>query len=274
MNHRILATLVLALLLAACSDATAPPTPTPVSTKPAASAPDRVAKPKQAKQPGARKPAESRNVAAGSKSPLYPVLDVVDGDTIRIERNGRRETLRLIGLDTPETKDPRRPVQCFGREASDRAHRLLDGKRVRIAEDPSQDTRDKYGRLLVYVWTQEDLFYNLSTIREGYAHEYTYDVAYQYQRQFKAAEREAREKRRGFWAASACGGDTKQPAAGQQGQGAPRPTEPPEAKSGGTRRAPYESCKAVRAAGADPIRRGDPGYNPKLDGDGDGVACE
>jgi endonuclease YncB( thermonuclease family) len=81
------------------------------------------------------------------------IVRVVDGDTIDVQvAVGHTERLRLIGIDTPETVDPRKPVQCFGREASAHAHELLDGQTVTLDGDPTQDTRDRYVRLAVYVW--------------------------------------------------------------------------------------------------------------------------
>ncbi|HET8575010.1 MAG TPA: thermonuclease family protein [Candidatus Paceibacterota bacterium] len=142
----------------------------------------------------------------------YTVTKVVDGDTIKIDLNGKEETLRLIGMDTPETVDPRKPVQCFGREASNEAKALLTGRKVRIAADPTQDIRDKYGRLLVYVWRDDGLFYNQYMIEQGYAHEYTYYVPYEYQADFKQAEQDARENERGLWSPSTCDGNTTQAA--------------------------------------------------------------
>jgi|SRR5215216_1170712 len=68
----------------------------------------------------------------------YPVTDVVDGDTIKVRMSGKEETLRLIGIDTPETVDPRKSVQCFGKEASNKARELLSGKNVRIEMDATQ----------------------------------------------------------------------------------------------------------------------------------------
>ena len=94
-----------------------------------------------------------------------------------------------------ETVDPRRPVQCFGKEASAEAKRLLTGARVRIAQDPTQDTRDKYGRLLAYLWLDDGLFFNKHMIEAGYAYEYTYRTPYQYRAEFKAAQKEARSMR-------------------------------------------------------------------------------
>ena len=77
--------------------------------------------------------ADQRALASATASPestYYTVTGVVDRDTIKISMNGREETLRLIGIDTPETVDPRKPVQCFGREASDKAKELLAGKKM------------------------------------------------------------------------------------------------------------------------------------------------
>lgn len=148
------------------------------------------------------------------KSRPYSVVRVVDGDTIKIRRDGEIETVRLIGINTPEVVDPRRPVQCFGRQASEQGHKMMDGARVRIAQDPTQDTRDRYGRLLAYVWIEDEhhTFYNLWMVRNGYAHEYTYDVPYLYQSEFRNAQRYAQTHDNGFWAPSTCNGDTDQPA--------------------------------------------------------------
>jgi micrococcal nuclease len=85
---------------------------------------------------------------------LYTVLKVVDGDTIHVSVDGKKLKIRMIGLDTPETVDPRKPVQCFGREASAQAKTLLGGQQVYLETDPSQDTVDRYGRTLAYVWTE------------------------------------------------------------------------------------------------------------------------
>lgn len=89
---------------------------------------------------------------------LYSVASVVDGDTVKINLNGTTETLRLIGMDTPETVDPRKPVQCFGIEASNKAKELLNGRKVRTEKDPTQSERDIYGRLLVYIYRDDGFF--------------------------------------------------------------------------------------------------------------------
>jgi micrococcal nuclease len=138
----------------------------------------------------------------------YSVVSVVDGDTIKINMGGTTETLRLIGIDTPETVDPRKPVQCFGIEASNKAKELLENKKVRIEKDSTQGERDKYSRLLAYIFREDGLFYNKYIIEQGYAHEYTYGTPYKYQAEFKAAEKVARENLRGLWSPDTCNGDT------------------------------------------------------------------
>ena len=111
------------------------------------------------------------------------------------DANGQKLKIRMIGLDTPETVDPRKPVQCFGREASAQAKTILGGQPVYLETDPSQDTIDKYGRTLAYVWTASGRLFNLDMIADGYAFEYTYDLPYRYQADFKAAENDARTQR-------------------------------------------------------------------------------
>lgn len=135
---------------------------------------------------------------------LVIVTRVVDGDTIIADINGAQEKIRLLGVDTPETVDPRKPVQCFGKEASSFTRSLLEGKEVRLESDPSQGDRDKYGRLLRYIFLPDGTFVNKEIITQGYGHEYTYRTPYQYQTDFKTAERSARETHRGLWSPTAC----------------------------------------------------------------------
>ncbi len=143
-----------------------------------------------------------------SGSSYYAVSSVVDGDTVKISINGTVETLRLIGIDTPETVDPRKPVQCFGKEASAKAKELLSGKKVRIEKDSSQGERDKYSRLLAYVFLEDGTNFNQYMIEQGYAHEYTYNSAYKYQAAFKAAQKWAQSNQKGLWSPSTCIGST------------------------------------------------------------------
>lgn len=141
----------------------------------------------------------------------YRVVSVSDGDTIKVSIDGRLTTVRLIGIDTPEVTDPRKPVQCFGREASQRAHELLGDAEVWLEYDPSQSRLDRYGRTLAYVWLGGALI-NQAMVSEGFAHEYTYDTAYKYQDEFNAAEHTASQEQRGLWSPSTCAGDTERSA--------------------------------------------------------------
>jgi micrococcal nuclease len=138
------------------------------------------------------------------REPWHRVVRVVDGDTVVVDIGGTSTKLRLIGLDTPEVVDPRKPVQCFGKEASTKAKELLEGARVRIEMDTSQGTVDKYGRTLAYVYMEDGTLFNKKMISDGYGHEYTYRLPYRYQTDFKAAEKTAREEKRGLWADNAC----------------------------------------------------------------------
>ncbi len=126
------------------------------------------------------------------------VAKVVDGDTIELQSG---KTVRFIGIDTPETVDPRRTVGCFGKEASNATKKLLSGKQVILQKDVSET--DKYKRLLRYVYLPledgQNLFVNDYLVREGYAKAYTYPPDVKFNEQFKEAERFARENKKGLW---------------------------------------------------------------------------
>jgi micrococcal nuclease len=139
------------------------------------------------------------------KKEFYKVTKVIDGDTINVDVNGKSETIRLIGIDSPETVDPRKPVQCFGKEASDKAKETLTGKDVSLEIDPTQGERDKYNRLLRFVFLEDGTNFNKFMISEGYAHEYTYQSnPYKYQKEFKDAQKSAMENKKGLWADGVC----------------------------------------------------------------------
>ena len=135
---------------------------------------------------------------------LYRVIRVIDGDTVVIEIGNKAETVRLIGINTPETVDPRRPVECFGIEASNKAKEILNGKSVKLEGDDFVGERDKYGRSLKYIFLENGTNFNEMMISEGYAYEYTYDLPYKYQSEFKQAEKEAKEMKKGLWAQGVC----------------------------------------------------------------------
>lgn len=135
---------------------------------------------------------------------LFVVSRVVDGDTIEVTRDEIKEKVRLIGINTPETVDPRRKVECFGKEASAHAKEILMGQKVRLVSDDSQTKYDKYERLLAYVYREDGLLINKHMIEEGYAYEYTYNVPYKYQKEFKEAQLKAQVEGKGLWAVGVC----------------------------------------------------------------------
>lgn len=136
----------------------------------------------------------------------YKVTKVTDGDTIHIEMDGKDDTVRLLGINTPETVDPRRPVECFGKEASSRMKEIVSGKIVRLEYDDSQALRDTYGRLLAYVYLEDGQMVNRKMVAEGYAYEYTYMTPYRYQKEFRDAQMLAQSAKRGLWSESTCNG--------------------------------------------------------------------
>ncbi len=142
----------------------------------------------------------------------HVVPRVVDGDTIKVLIEGRSETVRLLGINTPESVDPRRPVQCFGREASARMEALVEGRRVHLATDPAEDRYDRNGRLLAYVWLTDGTLVNLEMIRGGYANEADYGAPYAYRELFRAEADRARAEGLGLWDARTCDGDYGAPA--------------------------------------------------------------
>jgi micrococcal nuclease len=132
------------------------------------------------------------------------VTHIVDGDTIDVRVGGTEERVRLIGVDTPETVAPDRPVQCYGAEASAFVSSLIpEGTAVRLARDAV--ARDRYGRLLAYVYrAEDDLLVNLALVENGYADAVTYGDNEALYPQLVAAEAEARAGGRGLW--GVCGG--------------------------------------------------------------------
>jgi micrococcal nuclease len=146
------------------------------------------------------------SLAEDTVLPNGSVIKVVDGDTVDVMINNTEVRVRLLGIDTPEVVDPRKPVQCFGKEASEHLHQLLDGQTVTLEYDESQGITDKYGRQLAYVLLNGEKNMNEQMLRDGFAYEYTYRDAYKYQLQFLDAEREARDSQKGLWSSETCGG--------------------------------------------------------------------
>jgi micrococcal nuclease len=153
------------------------------------------------------------DTAQRQEEKFYKVTKTVDGDTIEVQIGKKKEKIRLIGVDTPETKDPRKPVQCFGKEASAVTKKKLLNKKVHLEVDAKQGEKDKYQRVLAYIILEDGTNFNEWLIKEGYAFEYTYNVPYKYQKQFKNAEKYAMENNRGLWDENTCNGNGRKKSA-------------------------------------------------------------
>jgi micrococcal nuclease len=130
---------------------------------------------------------------------VVKVQRVVDGDTFIATVRNRRERVRIIGVDTPESVDPNRPDEPFGEEASNFAKHYLNGATVRLAGDV--EPRDRYGRMLAYVWLRDGTFWNALLAAEGYAQQLTIPPNVTYADLFRRLVGEARRNDRGLWAA-------------------------------------------------------------------------
>lgn len=133
------------------------------------------------------------------------VLRVMDGDTIEIQNaSGAAKKLRYIGINTPETVDPRRSPQCFGQQASARNKELVANKEVYLEKDVSEV--DRYGRLLRYIYLDEvgSISVNEQLILEGFAVASKYPPDVKYQEKFAKAEVEARANQKGLWGIGVC----------------------------------------------------------------------
>lgn len=211
------------------------------------------------------------------------VTRVVDGDTIEVDGG---EKVRLIGINTPETKDPRKGVECFGHEASAAAGELMPPGTEVVLETDVEAT-DRYGRTLAYVHRVSDgLFINHDLVARGFAEVATYPPNVRHTDTFVAAQREAREAGRGLW--SACGGveaaaappATTPPAPAPAPAPAPPPTPAPAPAPGGGCHPSYPTlclpgspdlnCSDI-AEKRFPVLPPDP---HRLDGDKDGIGCE
>ena len=134
-----------------------------------------------------------------SEQASYSVVDVIDGDTIVVTVNGKETRIRLIGVDTSEVLHPSKPVQEFGREASQFTTNLLQGEQVYLLYDGQKPELDRYGRTLAYVYRAPDgLFVNAEIIRQGYGHAYV-KYPFKYLEKFRQLERFAREAEKGLW---------------------------------------------------------------------------
>jgi len=137
------------------------------------------------------------------------VVRDVDGDTIEARIDGEKDDvkIRFLGVNTPESVDPRKAVECFGKEASKHTKEILEGKRVRLDPDPQADEVDKYGRLLRNIVLEDGTDFNASLVRDGYAYAYL-DFPLNKQRKVQLAnlQKEAEAAKRGLWNPTTCNG--------------------------------------------------------------------
>ncbi len=137
-------------------------------------------------------------IVSQGDSAVVQVVRVIDGDTIQVCCVfGDREKVLYIGINTPETKHPTKGVEHFGKEASEANRKLVDGKTVSLEFDVEQ--RDRYGRLLAYVFLKDGTFVNAWLVEHGFAQVMTVPPNVKYQELFLKLQREAREAGRGLW---------------------------------------------------------------------------
>ncbi len=146
-------------------------------------------------------PPSPRPASAKEAPPVYAVVEIIDGDTIKVDIGGTIVTVRLIGIDTPEIARPNHPQDdYFGPEAAQYAKQLLENQLVYLIPDPMQSNRDKYDRLLRYVFLEDGTLINAKLIADGYAYNYIYEP-FQFMKQFDYLEKQAKEKQLGLWKA-------------------------------------------------------------------------
>lgn len=226
-----------------------------------------------------RKPPSS----VGQKGPSVAVASVIDGDTIQIAPPVTGiDTVRLIGIDTPETRDPRRGVQPLGKEASAYTSRSLRGQQVVLEFDVEKT--DRYGRLLAYVWLADGRMFNRQIVKEGYAQVATFPPNVKYTDLLLADQKKARELGKGLWGLPAdekcketdrgndIGGGCEDGGNGEGGGGS--------GPGGGSKDSggPDRDCPdfaTQKQAQQFFLKNGGPGKDPhRLDRDKDGIACE
>jgi micrococcal nuclease len=213
-------------------------------------------------------------VAEASKYLTAKVTKVVDGDTIDVLIGDKKETVRFVLVDTPETKHPSKPIEPFGPEASKFTTDMLEGKEVKLEKDVSE--RDKYGRLLMYVWL-DDKMVNELLLEKGLARVAIYQPDVKYVDNFREIQKKAQQAGTGIWSIeNYAKDDGNHPEVMKKVEEPAKETQPSKAPTSTTTNSnvSYPNCTAVKAAGKAPLHRGDPGYSSKLDRDNDGVACE
>ncbi len=148
-------------------------------------------------------------VSAPATSTNALAVRAVDGDTIVVRIDGMTEDakVRLLGIDTPESVDPRKPVQCFAKEASKYTASMIEGKRIRLDADPKADEVDKYGRLLRNIILADGTDLNAELVRDGYAYAYlSFPLDARRKAELTRLQEEAKTAERGLWSPETCNG--------------------------------------------------------------------
>jgi micrococcal nuclease len=234
-------------------------------------------KPKRARK-SKEKVAETESTGGSRRhGPSAFVARVIDGDTIEVVTRGRTVDVRLIGVDTPETVHPSEPVECFGPAASQFTTSRLDGRTVQL--DFDAERTDQYGRVLAYVWLNNQLF-NRTLVARGFASVVIYEPNSEYATRLYGAESRAESRDKGMWGACSVGSDGDTQAIGGGSDGSEKSNSGGSGGSGncdpnyeGACIPPYPpdlDCSEVSANGFSSVGSDPHGF----DGDGDGVACE
>ncbi|MET3575331.1 thermonuclease family protein [Bhargavaea ullalensis] len=217
-------------------------------------------------------PAEEQTAVSAPAGDLIPVklVKTIDGDTIKIKYEGKEQNVRYLLIDTPETNHPRLGKQPFGEQAKERNRELLAKGEVSIEFDVG-NRKDKYDRLLAYVYVDGESVEE-KLLEEGLARvAYVYPPNTRHLDRFEKAEKRAKDKGIGIWSiedyATDRGFDKEKAEEVEEAPG----SEPASDKNTGNR---FENCTELRKVYPDGVKRGHPAYEPRMDGDKDGVACE
>lgn len=174
-------------------------------------------------EPAGSEPSSAPTQPSPAPAAAYPVLSVTDGDTLHVAVDGQDETVRVIGIDAPET------VECWGSDATMAATAMLAGVSVQLMADPTQADKDQYDRLLRYVELPDGTDLGSAMISEGHAYEYTYEVPYEKQASYQDLQSAAAVNGKGAWGASTCDGQRTPPTAPSPTITAPAPVVEPAA---------------------------------------------
>lgn len=217
---------------------------------------------------------------------VVTVTRVIDGDTIEVNLNGESKRVRLIGIDTPELNDSRPQIRCFAELAKTKMQYAVEGKDIIIVSDNSQSDRDRYNRLLRFVYLDKNTNLNYLMVWKGYAYEYTYSSPYRKQDKFKEAQKVAEKRNRGLWGDKYCNNitntpipPTNTPVPPPTWTPAPLPTQPPvQQVQEPVQQAPAYGCNCSKTCGSMSCEEAYYQLNQcgcgARDRDDDGVPCE